>query len=545
MSAFPAALADPAAALRTISRYRAEQSLAEFVRQAWGWIDPSPYQENWHIEAMCQHLEAVTQGRIKRLLMNVPPRASKTTITMVCWPAWIWAQPKKSYLSGPQVRFLCGSYGDRLGMQSSLLMRRLIESPWYQENWGERVVILQDMNTKMQYDNNAGGSRAVVSVGGSLVGLGGDIVLNDDPHNTERVESEAERATTLNWWREISTTRLNSQKQSAIVVIMQRLHSEDVSGHILSEGGDEWVHLCIPMLYDPLRHCETVLGWADPRGLDSDGEMLPGIEVDVRGQSYIDPDSPLGDRIDDVMDWNRFTRPIVEGMRRDLGRYMFAGRMQQSPYPKGGGIILEEWWQFWEDETFPDYGTCIASLDTSFKEKESNDYNALTVWAAFEHPDSEKPKLMLRGAYRKRCGLHELAKDVLEICRKNKVQTLLVEDATRGTDVTAEIYRLIGHRREMIIKLIPPAGDKVGRINACVPIFENGVVYAPNREWAQMVIDEVLAFPNGKHDDLVDTVSQALIYLRATGVAVRMEEHDADEFERRQYRKQMPAVYDV
>jgi len=214
-----------------------EGSLLSFVEGAWPSLDPSVYQSCWAIDALCEHLQAVTEGQIRKLLVNFPPRCGKTLVTSVCFPAWTWARNEQSYLSGPQVRFLCGSYNDDLSLQNSTKHRRLLLTPWYQRRWGKRFKITLDQNTKTQFDTSEGGSRLSTSARGSLLGIGGDIVLIDDPHNINSVESDAERLTTRTWWREISTTRLNDPKQSAIVVIMQRLHEEDVSGVILSS---EW-----------------------------------------------------------------------------------------------------------------------------------------------------------------------------------------------------------------------------------------------------------------------------------------------------------------
>src|SRR5271165_185484 len=260
-------------------RAELEGSLIDFVEGAWPSLDPTDYQPCWAIDALCEHLQAVTEGQIKRLLVNFPPRCGKTLVTSVCFPAWTWSRNEQSYLSGPQVRFLCGSYNDDLSLQNSTKHRRLLLTPWYQRRWGKRFKITLDQNTKTQFDTPAGGSRISTSARGSLLGIGGDIIIIDDPHNLASAESDAERLTARTWWREISTTRLNDPKQSAIVVIMQRLHEDDVSGVILSsEGASEWTHLCIPMEYEWRRHCVTGLGWQDPRGLDENDRPLIAVE---------------------------------------------------------------------------------------------------------------------------------------------------------------------------------------------------------------------------------------------------------------------------
>jgi hypothetical protein len=288
-------------------RLRLEGSLIEFVEEAWPFIDAAPYQPNWAIDALCERLQAVTEGRISRLLINFPPRCGKTIITSVCWIAWTWARRERTFRSGPQVRFLTGSYSHTLALGNANLTRRLILSPFYQRLWGNWFTFRDDQNTKVQVDNSEGGSRLATSVGGTLLGIGGDVLVVDDPHNVAQAESEAERETVSNWWSELSTTRLNDPKQSAIVVIMQRLHEADVSGTILS-GDEDWCHLIIPMEYDWRRHCSTSLGWNDPRGLDDDGIPLVenGLPRDAEAAVELD------DRNGELMWPERFGAKEVE-----------------------------------------------------------------------------------------------------------------------------------------------------------------------------------------------------------------------------------------
>ena len=247
-----------------------EGSLSAFVRAAWPAIDNAQYQDSWALDALCEHLEAVTRGHIKRLLINFPPRCGKSLITSIAWPAWVWAQPENSFVSGPSVGFLCGSYNHTLSLKFSNSSRRLLLSPFYRHYWGDRFRLMGDQNAKSQFDTDKGGTRIATSVGGSLIGIGGNIICVDDPHNTESVESDAERDTALRWWKEISSTRLNDPKQSAIVVVMQRLHQSDVTG-VICDGDDsaDWTHLCC----DDHTEILTRDGWVlFPK-------LQPGVEV--------------------------------------------------------------------------------------------------------------------------------------------------------------------------------------------------------------------------------------------------------------------------
>jgi predicted phage terminase large subunit-like protein len=517
--------------LERFERYEAEQSLLRFFEAAWPWFDPAPLEINWHHEAIAEHLEAVSRGEIRRLLINVPPRSGKTSLVSIVWPAWAWVQGNRGPLMGPQVRFLCVCYAASLSLEIATTARRLIMSEWYRQNWGSRVKLLDDEASRARFATTAGGYRIAASIEGGTLGRGGDIKIIDDPHKVNDVESELERQNVIRSYDEALATRVIDPRTTAEVVIMQRLHEDDLSGHILTQSLGAWDHLMIPMQFDPRRYyfqgevSRTSIGWADPRGAEED-EAATGAAAGA------------------LMWESRFDQDWAELEEQRMGSVAWSGQMQQTPIARGAEIIKPEWWQLWESPEYPEYGTCIACLDTAYKEKETADYNALTVWAAFAHPETEKPKLMLRDAWQKRANLADLVREVIRTCSEHKVERLLIEDASRGIDVQTEIHRLIG-RRQFQVELMPARGDKVARLNACVAIFENGVVYAPDKEWADMVIQQVTSFPRGRHDDLVDTVSMAIRYLRAKGVAVRREEVEDELTERRRYRKAIAPLYDV
>ncbi len=212
-------------------RRNAAASLYEFVRQSWHVVEPGvPFIGGWHIEQICEHLEACSGGDLRKLLINIPPRHSKSTIVSVMWPMWEW-------LTDPAQKFLCASYSGNLSIRDNLKARRLIQSPWYQDRWGHMFRLAGDQNAKQRYENDKTGYRLATSVGGTATGEGGSRLLLDDPHSAQEAQSDAIRESALEWFDVVWSTRLNDPKADVMVTIMQRLHERDISGHIIDDIG--------------------------------------------------------------------------------------------------------------------------------------------------------------------------------------------------------------------------------------------------------------------------------------------------------------------
>lgn len=520
---------DLADVARALEAEKCERSLYAFLRAAWPHFDPAPFTGGWHLEAICEHLEAVSNGEIRKLLINIPPRMSKTSAVAIAWPVWTWAlRPQDGMpLRGPGVRFLCASYGANKAQQDAVTARRLIASPWFQSLWGDRVRISKSRDNQEQYDTEAGGSRISTGIPESL-GKGGVIRMIDDPHKTDEVESDLIRDATIRAYDEVWRTRSNDPKAGAEVIIMQRLGERDLSGHVLEDG--DWCHLMLPLEYDSRRHCSTVIGFEDPRGCGEDGELLSEDERQARDGALLWPE--------------RFGQDWVQNQKLRMGPFAWSGQMQQAPAPRGGGVIKEEWWQLWAPSDFPPFGTVVVSLDGAYTEKEINDPSACTVWAAFEHPEAKRPKVMLRAAWRERLGFAALVEKLGRTCQECQADVLLIEGKGPGISVAQEMRRLFGGRQWQTV-LITPKGDKMARLVAVEPLFAGGLIYAPDTTWAQLVIDEVLNFPKGRYRDLTDSTSQALQWLRQNGVVLRKEEHEEQERELRRYRRPVAAAYDV
>ncbi len=452
-------------------RGECEESLSVFLQHAWKYMDPAPYLHNWHIECVCEHLEAVVRGELRHLLINVPPRTAKSSILSVALIPWIWAQSEIGPLSGPQVTSLYASYAQSLSFRDSAKARRLIMSPWYQRLWGSRFVMAGDQNTKSRFDTDKGGYRIATSVGGSLTGEGGQIIVGDDCHNSIDTESDLVRQGVIDWWDTAMSTRHNDPKTGVYLVVMQRLHEEDLAGHILSKWNEDWTHLMLPMRHDVDRHCVTTIG-EDQR--TEEGELL----------------------------WpERSGEREVKALEQSLGPAATAGQLQQSPSPKGGSIFQREWWQLWDHFEYPPMQYVVASIDTAYGKDKEGDYSACTIWGVFRD-NNDMPKIMMMNAWKDRLEMNPLVERVAATCKRFKVDKLLVEAKATGISVAQEIRRLYGDSAWSTQLINPKNQDKVARAYSVQHLWSEGLIYAPDRKWADEVIDEMSKFPRGKHDDL-------------------------------------------
>jgi len=497
----PHLIKDAGKILREIEKLECEESLEDFTKAAWHVLEPAqPYVYGWAMGAVSEHLEAVTHGEIIRLLINVPPGFRKSLSTCVFWPAWEWGP-----MNLPHHRFLGSSYSEDYAVRDNSRMKMLVESEWYQERWPLPLIKAGER----KFENAHHGWRQGVPFS-RLTGGRGDRVIIDDPHSTEMAESPAERLRTSRIFLESVPTRLNNPSKSAIIVIMQRLHEEDISGVILSkELGYE--HLCLPMEFEPQRRCVTSIGFVDPR--TTEGELL----------------FP-----------ERFPREVVERDKRTMGPYAVAGQFQQRPEPRGGGIFKREWWEIWppadwpehmipkvgERVAYPEMEYVIASVDTAMTTKEENDWSACTIWGVWrDHKDA--PKLMLMAAWQDKLEFSPLVEKIISTCRRWRVDRLLIEAKANGISVGQEIIRLCGEE-EFGVTLNQVKGDKLARAYSVQHVFSSGLVFAPDKQWADMVLDQMATFPRSAHDDLVDSCVQAVKHLRDRGLAQFNDEREAE-----------------
>ncbi|HLZ46569.1 MAG TPA: phage terminase large subunit [Gemmatimonadales bacterium] len=451
-----------------------EQDLLAFVRAGWQVLEPRrPFVVNWHHELLAEYLTAVSRRQILKLIVNVPPRFTKSRFATVLWPCWSWAK-------APEHSWIFGSYAAGLSTRHSLDRRTVLQSDWYQQRWGERVAFAPDQNVKLWYENQARGTMYATSTGGTVMGFGADTIVVDDPHDPESVLSETERETALRWFDQQLSTRLNDPATGAIVVIMQRLHQADLTGHLLEEG--DWTHVALP----------------------AESEGPTRIVFPVSGR--------VVERADGALLWaERFTQAVLDKQRIRLGSWAYAGQFQQRPTPFGGGIFKRDWFRFY-DVTPTLFDSSVASWDLAFKETKGTDYVVGQVWGR------KGANCYLLDQVRGRWDFPTTVQRIRELARKwPGVMTKLVEDKANGPAVIATLKNDIGG---MIA--VNPEGGKIVRAQAVSALIEAGNVLLPQpalQPWVKDFLDEASAFPAGRFDDQVDAMTQALRRLVGAGDA--------------------------
>lgn len=447
------------------------QSLATFARLAWPVLEPAtPLKWGWALDAMCEHLEAVSRGEIKRLLLNVPPGSMKSLLTGVIWPAWEWGP-----LDRQELRYLGTAHKQDLAVRDSTKCRRLIQSAWYQRLWP--VDLVGDQNAKTKFENARTGFREAMAFT-SLTGSRGDRVILDDPHSVDDANSIVKLEGDIMTFREALPSRVNND-ESAIVIVMQRLHERDVSAVALDLGYD---HLCLPMRYEDGRS-RWVVGKGDPR--KREGElMFP----------------------------ERFPEAQVEELERTLGAYATAGQLQQRPAPREGGLFQHSWFQ--PISALPaDLDRTVRAWDlAATKKSTSNDPD----WTAGVRMSRTRSGLfIIEHCRRFRGSPMEVEASLLSTAKADgsRVTVRLAQDPGQAGKAQAEqlVRKLAGYP----VKVERPTGDKATRAAPFAAQAEAGnvrilVTGDPVADaWIQPFIDELCLFPAAAHDDQVDAAADA------------------------------------
>ncbi len=440
--------------------------LRDYIRAAWHVLEPgTPYVHGWHIDAISEHLEAVTAGQILRLIVNIPPGHMKSLSVSVFWPTWMW-------ILRPHARFLFASYAQHLSTRDAVKSRTLLQSQWYQERWGDRFKLTGDQNEKTRYANDKTGVRVSTSVG-SGTGERADFRVIDDPHNINDVHSDTIRESDIEWWRLTWSQRGSDARTSAEVIIMQRLHERDMTGFILAEiGGYE--HLCLPARYEPDRACVTSLGSPDPR--TEAGEL---IWPEKNGEAE------------------------VAEAEKTLGEYGAAGQLQQRPSPAGGGYFKEEWFRWY------DWGNPPASLVTYGASdyavtQDGGDWTVHGVIGVDPNDD-----IYLLDFWRKKTTSDVWAETAIDLMEKWKTLNWAEEKGQIEKSVGPFLdkrmrERRVYRRREQFTS----ATDKASRARSIQARTSMGKVYFPKgAPWVENLVHELLSFPTGVNDDQIDVLS--------------------------------------
>lgn len=460
--------------LAKLDRFEVERfGLRRFVELAWHQVEPGRYLSNWHIDVVCEHLEAVHRCEIRNLLINEPPGCMKSLIVAVFFPAWVWSRD-------PGHKFIFSTYAQELSDRDAKRHRDLVASPWFQARWGDRCTIGSDQVQQVRnFETSAKGFRFSTSIGGIATGRHADTLVFDDPNKAQDAFVGASEATArfdrahTYWTRAMSTRRANPETTRQ-VVIAQRLHDADVPGRLKDEG---YELLCLPMRYEPAIVSIPLGREKDPRTVD--GELL----------------------------WpERFPESDVAQLERNLGPLHSAAQLQQTPAPESGALFKLDEIRYYDAVPEMRGVQVVQSWDCAFKGTADSDYVVGQVWARVG------PNFFLLDQVRGQWTFTETVRQVESLSAKwPRAITKLIEDKANGPAIIDTLQlRLPG------VTPVNPEGGKIARANAVSPLFRSGNVYIPSPKLADFVSDferELVRFPRAAHDDQVDAMTQALIHL--------------------------------
>lgn len=439
-------------------------SLTAFIERAFYTLEPEQeYLCGFHIDAIAHHLECVERGEINRLTIALPPRHLKSHCASVAFPAWVLGRD-------PSKRIVAASYAAGLAEGFSMQTRKIMSQPWYRRVFPE-TIFDPKRNTLEEIRTTRHGCRIATSVGGALTGMGGNIVIVDDPLKAGESLSEAARTSARNWFTTTLMTRLNNPKTDAIVLVSQRLHVDDLIGLTKEQGG--WVHLDLPA---------TAIEYQKiPLAKSGVWRRQPG----------------------NILQPERVGKAELKQFRRDLGGPNYEAQFQQQPVPLEGNLVKMAWFKRY-DEPPPheQFEIMVQSWDTAMVPGEGNDYSVCTTWGILGR------RFYLLHLFREQLNYPDLRRTVIKLKQKFQVPMVIVESAGSGIQLYQDIDSLAGERWIYNLK---PDGDKVSRLAHQSAKIEEGLVYLPeNAPWLPAFVSELSAFPNSKHDDQVDSLTQFL-----------------------------------
>lgn len=439
------------------------KDFSSFIAKSFRTVDPGArYLPNWHIALIAEYLEAVRRGEIKRLIINMPPRALKSVSVSVAWPAWLLGHDASA-------RIICASYAAPLALKHSIDCRMLMRSPWYRALF-PHVALTRDQNEKHKFMTTKRGYRFATSVGGVLTGEGGNTLIIDDPLTPAQAASAQARAQVNHWFSHTFASRLDDKEKGAIVLVMQRLHLDDLSGYLLARGG--WTHLCLPA-------------------------VAPKTEIYERGDVCVMYEEG------DCLHPERENEAAVARAKSELGTQAFAAQYQKNPLPEEGGMVRAHWLRRYDVAPTP--ARIVQSWDTAIKSGAQHDASCCLTFA--EHAG----EAYLLEACVVRMEYPELKKLIVTKAEQYQPQAVLMEDKSSGQQLLQDL------KRDSWLPLIAvqPRGDKITRFAGVSALIEAGRLHLPRHApWLGEFETELLHFPAARHDDQVDALTQYLDWVR-------------------------------
>ncbi len=445
------------------------ENLKDFLIKSFKTLNPgTEFLTNWHINALTKLLSAVDSGDIKRLIINIPPRYLKSVCVSVAFPAWILARK-------PSKRIIVASYCKHLSEKLSLDCRSIMNSDWFLKEF-PNCQIIKGQNQKNKFVTTKHGFRFATSISGSLTGEGGDLLIVDDPHNPTHIHSKSQRLKVINWFEKTFQSRLNDKKNGAIIIVMQRLHEDDLTGHLLEKAknsGFEWFHLNLPVISE-------------------------------NSHSFISKDFYIL-RKEGILHKMRENAEDLKMLKNEIGSLNFQAQYQQHPKSAEGNFVKKEWLRFHNFENagqIPGEIKIFHSWDLASKAGENHDFSVCTIWAV------SGKNYYLMDLFKGKLEYPFLKKKILELADIAKPNAIFIEDKASGQAILQELQR---ERKHNLIP-INPVRSKIDRFAAVSAVFENGRVFFPkSKDWLKDFQEEILNFPSTKHDDQVDSLSQMIL----------------------------------
>jgi predicted phage terminase large subunit-like protein len=460
----------------TESKEQAREGFMPFIKKVW-----PAFIEGRHHKIMAEAFERVANGDLKRLIINMPPRHTKSEFASYLLPAWFLGQyPEKKIIQTAHTAELSVGFGRKV--------RNLVDSDDYKEIFPE-LGLRADSKAAGRWSTSKGGEYFAIGVGGAVTGKGADLLIIDDPHSEQEGQSADAGVfdKVYEWYT--SGPRQRLQPGGSIIIVMTRWHKRDLTGKIVKtsvqrEGMDEWELIEFPAIM------------------------------------------PSGNAL-----WPEFwSLKELEALRSELPAPKWQAQYQQDPSSEESALVKREWWKKWEEERPPQCEFIIQSWDTAFLKTQRADYSACTTWGVFYHPDDTgvtQPNIILLDAYKERLEFPELKKCAFEFYNEFEPDACIVEAKAAGTPLIFEL-RAMGIP---VSEYTPSRGnDKISRVNAVSDLFASGIVWCPETRFAEEVIEEFASFPAGEHDDLVDSSTQALLRFRQGGFLRLGSDEDEEPF---------------